>query len=225
MGIDVWGAYELAWCDVDGRPQVASGTLQLPADSPNLIESKSLKLYLFSLNDEPFADAQAYVACVQRDLSQAAGAQVTLSFDSSTSALEPPAAAVCIDGAPWRRPYAALDTSGLASAGPVVQETLVSHLLRSLCPVTAQPDWATVVLTYRGPVIDHAGLLTYIASFRQHQGFHEQCVEHIFMDVWRACGPQTLEVYARYTRRGGLDINPQRSSHLPLGRMGRLWRQ
>lgn len=224
-GIDAWGAYELAWCDDAGRPQVGSGVLQLPCDSPCLIESKSLKLYLFSLNDCRFAAREDYAARVRADLSAICGAPVQLTWDVAEAAFSSLAEATCIDDAPWRPPTRALDTSGLTARRSPGHRLWVSHLLRSLCPVTAQPDWASVVLSYSGCELDAAGLLTYIASFRQHQGFHEQCTEQIYMDVWRACAPTQLTVYARYTRRGGLDINPLRSSHLFLEPMGRLWRQ
>jgi 7-cyano-7-deazaguanine reductase len=212
IGHDRWNAYELSWLDPRGKPHVATATLQVPADSPNLVESKSLKLYLNSFNASRFADADAVRAQVQADLSQAAGAAVTMAFGL------PPFAqaddATCIDGldieiASHGPPDAALLS---ADRGEAIEETLASALLKSNCPVTGQPDWADIAIRYRGPRIDRAGLLRYLVGFRDHAEFHEQCVERIFVDVAARCAPEWLSVQARYTRRGGLDINPWRAS-------------
>lgn len=216
-GIDIWNAYELSWLDARGKPQVAIGELRVPADSPNLVESKSLKLYLNSLNQERLGDGAQVRELLQRDLGAAVGAPVTVGL------LEPAQFAAqrieelagrCIDGQDL-----AIDDHGppqpgyLDCVGATVEETLVSHLLKSNCPVTGQPDWASVQIAYAGNAIGHAGLLRYLVSYRNHAGFHEQCVERIFNDLWQRCSPRRLSVYARYTRRGGLDINPWRSSH------------
>ncbi len=213
-GHDRWHAYELGWLDGRGKPHAATATLQVPATSPNLVESKSLKLYLNSLNAARFADAAALRACIEADLSRCAGAPVALAFG-----LPPMAAADGGDGESLDAieadfdAYGPPDTAHLrADADSIVEEHLCSDLLKSNCPVTGQPDWASVHLRYRGPRIERTGLLRYLVSFRDHAEFHEQCVERIFLDVLRHCTPQSLSVEARYTRRGGLDINPWRGT-------------
>jgi len=215
-GVDVWNAYELSWLDARGKPQVALAEFRVPATSPHIIESKSFKLYLNSLNQERIASPAALEALLVRDLSAAAAAPVGVELiaparfaELSLRELEGQtidAQDIDIDD------YGPPDTDHLHSGGDVVEEVLVSDLLKSNCPVTGQPDWASVQLRYRGARIDRAGLLRYLVSFREHAGFHEQCVERIFVDVMRRCAPLALEVYARYTRRGGLDINPWRST-------------
>jgi len=210
-GIDRWHAYELSWLDARGKPQVATATLQVPAESPNLIESKSLKLYLNSCNATRFESAEHFRARVETDLSAAAGALVTVAFGlppfNAPDAIDIDALDIDIDS------YGPPDASLLAAdSDDVAEEVLHSALLKSNCPVTGQPDWADVFVAYRGPRIDRASLLRYIASFRDHAGFHEQCVERIFMDVSARCEPRWLWVEARYTRRGGLDINPWRAT-------------
>ena len=212
LGHDRWNAYELSWLEPGGKPRAATATLQVPADSPNLVESKSLKLYLNSFNASRFADAEAVRARIEVDLSQAAGAPVTMAF--GLPPFQQADDASCIDGldidiTAYGPPDAALLA---ADAGNVVEETLASALLKSNCPVTGQPDWADVAIRYRGPRIDRAGLLCYLVGFRDHAEFHEQCVERIFVDVLARCAPEWLSVEARYTRRGGLDINPWRAS-------------
>ncbi len=227
-GRDVWTHYEVSWLDAGGKPRVAVAEICVPALSPFLIESKSLKLYFNSLNFERFDDEGAFLARVQADLSQVAGANVQL-------ALFPPAQharlaitdfpGICLDELPLSCESFALNPDALESGGAVVEETLHTHLLRSLCPVTNQPDWASVLVRYRGPAMDRAGLLAYLVSYRQHADFHEQCVERIFMDILQRCRPESLTVYARYTRRGGLDINPWRSTEGVAPERWRLFRQ
>lgn len=217
-GEDLWNAYELSWLDLRGKPVVALAEFRVPAESPNLIESKSFKLYLNSFNQERLDAAETLVATLQRDLSLAAGAPVkarVMPLDGLPTRLIGPLPGELID-----RLEIDIDTYSPAPqllqadpAGPAVEETLCSNLLKSNCLVTGQPDWGSVVVRYRGPKIDRAGLLRYIVSFRQHHEFHEQCVERIFTDLSARCRPERLEVWARYTRRGGLDINPWRSSH------------
>lgn len=212
VGHDRWHAYELSWLDAGGLPQVTVATFQVPCTSPNLIESKSFKLYLNSLNGKVFASPQQVQACLERDLGQCAGAPVTVGFQLPP--LVQGGAAQSIDGqqlqidcyGPPQADYLAADTAN------VVEEVLTSALLKSNCPVTGQPDWASVDIAYRGPAIDRTGLLRYLVSFRNHAEFHEQCVERIFADLSARCAPQWLSVHARYTRRGGLDINPVRCS-------------
>ena len=212
IGHDRWNAYELSWLEPGGKPRVATATLQVPADSPNLVESKSLKLYLNSFNASRFADTDAVRARIEADLSQAAGAPVTMAF--GLPPFQPADEGACIDDldldiASCDSPDAMLLT---ADQDDVVEETLASALLKSNCPVTGQPDWADLAIRYRGPRIDRAGLLRYVVGFRDHAEFHEQCVERIFVDVLARCAPEWLSVEARYTRRGGLDINPWRAT-------------
>ncbi|MBS7458126.1 NADPH-dependent 7-cyano-7-deazaguanine reductase QueF [Coralloluteibacterium stylophorae] len=216
-GVDIWNAYELSWRTPRGRPVVAMAEFRVPADSSHLIESKSFKLYLNSLNAHAFDGEEAVRETLARDLSAAAGGavEVTLVPASRFGALalaEPEGESIDdqdidIDHyAPPRPEFLAAD------ADDVVEETLVSHLLKSNCPVTGQPDWASVQVRYAGPRIDRAGLLRYVVSFREHCDFHEQCVERMYADLHARCAPTRLSVFARYTRRGGLDINPWRSS-------------
>ena len=212
VGHDRWNAYELSWLDGRGKPVVATATVQVPATSPQLIESKSLKLYLNSLNASRFDDAEAVRSRIEADLSSAAGAEVSVAFGLPPQEQTPSGTDIDtldIAIAAYGPPDAGLLS---ADAGASVQETLCSGLLKSNCPVTGQPDWADLTLSYRGPRIDRAGLLRYIASFRDHADFHEQCVERIFADVLARCAPEWLSVEARYTRRGGLDINPWRAT-------------
>jgi 7-cyano-7-deazaguanine reductase len=216
-GVDIWNAYELSWLDLRGKPVVALAEFRVPAASPNIIESKSFKLYLNGFSQERIADAATLAATLVRDLSAAAGAVVGVQLSDAKAASY---AVTDLDGllldsqsididhyGPPQAEFLSADSGAIA-----VEETVVSHLLRSNCPVTGQPDWGSVQITYQGPPIEHAGLLRYLVSFRNHNEFHEQCVERIFVDLMEHCAPQKLSVYARYTRRGGLDINPFRSS-------------
>ncbi len=215
-GVDVWNAYELSWLDPRGKPRVAMAELRVPADAPHLIESKSLKLYLNSFGQHRMDSSDALRQQLVADLGAAAGApvQVVLTQVSATDlhridGLE----GECIDDAPVACEHYGPPRPELLVADDerVVEEVLVSHLLKSNCPVTGQPDWASVQIRYQGPRIDRAGLLRYLVSFREHSDFHEQCVERIFLDLRARCRTRRLSVYARYTRRGGLDINPFRS--------------
>lgn len=214
-GHDRWHGYELGWLDARGKPQVACATFTLAADSPFLLESKSFKLYLNSLNATRFASAEALRTQVEADLSAAAKSPVTMHFGLPPVAVPDIGIAVqVIDAQPI-----AIDDYGPPNAGylrtgqgEAVEEVLVSHLFKSNCPVTGQPDWASVYLHYRGARIEQEGLLRYLVSFRDHRGFHEQCVEQIFLDLLRCCAPAALSVQANYTRRGGLDINPWRAT-------------
>jgi 7-cyano-7-deazaguanine reductase len=216
-GVDIWNAYELSWLDLRGKPVVALAEFHVPAASPNIIESKSFKLYLNGFAQERIADADMLTATLMHDLSAAAGAVVNVQLRHANATALP---VIDLDGHLLDEQDIAIDHYGPPDAdflqadnsAPPVAETLVSHLLRSNCPVTGQPDWGSVQIAYRGAPIDHAGLLRYLVSFRTHNEFHEQCVERIFVDLMRCCAPQQLSVYARYTRRGGLDINPFRSS-------------
>lgn len=219
-GVDIWTGYELSWLNLSGKPQVAVAEFRIPFNSACIIESKSLKLYLNSLNQTRFADDKAVLAVLQRDLSAATGANVSvklfplhaarsednyLNAIAQSTAIELDELDVVVD---HYHPAPEL----LTTEDFIVEEVLVSHLLKTNCPVTGQPDWASVFIAYKGPKIQHDNLLRYIISFREHQDFHEHCVERIFCDVYSACKPESLSVYARYTRRGGLDINPFRST-------------
>lgn len=224
FGADLWTGYELSWLNARGKPQVAIARFTVPAESTHIIESKSFKLYLNSFNNTRLDDVAQLQTRLRDDLSAAVwhggammsgvGVQVVLpeAFDR-----EPVHE---LDGLSLDRldldcdqyqPAPELLHANVNEAP--VTETLTSNLLKSNCLVTGQPDWGSVRICYTGPQIDQAGLLRYIVSFRNHNEFHEQCVERIFMDIWRRCQPLRLEVYARYTRRGGLDINPWRTSH------------
>jgi len=222
VGDDLWNAYELSWLNAKGKPVVAVGTFRVPASSPNLIESKSFKLYLNSFNQTTFASLEAVSAAMTRDLSAAAGSPVAVALESLSQ--RPQALIGTPDGVLLDELDIACDRYQPAPElltnrpGEAVEETLYSHLLKSNCLVTGQPDWAMVVIRYRGTPIDRAGLLRYIVSFRNHNEFHEQCVERIFTDIQQRCRPDALAVYARYTRRGGLDINPFRSIDECYGR-------
>jgi len=216
-GVDIWNAYELSWLDPHGKPVVALGEFHVPADSPALIESKSFKLYLNSFSGERLSVA-ALREHLARDLGRAAGAPVAvhlcLADEFAAQRIEEPEGTSLDDlqleidhYGPPRPDFLRADTA----AAPVA-ETLRSDLLKSNCPVTGQPDWASVRIDYTGAPIERAGLLRYLVSFREHREFHEHCVERIYMDLMERCAPVRLDVYARYTRRGGLDINPFRSS-------------
>ena len=217
QGVDFWNCFELSWLLPSGKPVVAMGEFAIPADSPNIIESKSFKLYLNSLNQSVFNSADELVAVLVQDLSAAAGKPVGVrvrSLAEVTAEGVQAAPGVCIDEldvaiSNYAQPQPELLR---CDAARVVEESLHSHLLKSNCPVTGQPDWGTLVVQYRGLALDHASLLAYLVSFRQHADFHEQCVERIFLDLQRLLKPEHLTVYARYVRRGGLDINPYRSS-------------
>ena len=216
VGADIWNAYEISWLNAHGKPVVGTARFIFPQTSPNLIESKSLKLYLNSFNETHFENSGTARLCMERDLSQAAGGQVDVSIDvghtqkSASQALD----GVCIDDADVVIDIYQRDPNLLRClpAACTVTESLMSDLLKSNCPVTGQPDWGSVQIRYTGRQIDRAALLKYIISFRRYDGFHEHCVEQMYSDIWQACRPESLLVYARYTRRGGLDINPWRSS-------------
>ncbi len=219
-GEDLWNAYELSWLNPRGKPLVAIGRFRVPADTPYLVESKSLKLYLNSFNQQTFADPSVVAATIGRDLSAVAGGTVTVeleTLDHRPARMSAYPQGVCIDGIDIDIDTYQPAPRFLSAAGPQVEETLYSHLLKSNCLVTGQPDWGTLAVRYSGAPIDRAGLLRYVVSFRAHDEFHEQCVERIFCDILSRCRPDRLAVWARYTRRGGLDINPYRTlAHAPL---------
>ena len=228
FGADMWTAFELSWLNLRGKPQVALAHFTIPCESPNIIESKSFKLYLNSFNNSQFPDAEAVLAHLRADVNEAVWRGATVQSSAGVRLIGPELfdrePIYELDGlnldrldiecnryTPAPDLLKTLDDQGNAQ-GPV-SEVLVSNLLKSNCLVTGQPDWGSVQISYTGAAIDQEGLLQYLVSFRNHNEFHEQCVERIFMDVWTRCKPLKLTVYARYTRRGGLDINPFRTSH------------
>jgi 7-cyano-7-deazaguanine reductase len=228
FGADMWTAFELSWLNLRGKPQVALAHFTIPCESPNIIESKSFKLYLNSFNHSQFPDAEAVLAHLRADVNEAVWRGVTVQSSVGVRLIGPELfdrePIYELDGlnldrldiecnryTPAPDLLQTVDNPGSAQ-GPV-SEVLVSNLLKSNCLVTGQPDWGSVQISYTGAAIEQEGLLQYLVSFRNHNEFHEQCVERIFMDIWTRCKPLKLTVYARYTRRGGLDINPFRTSH------------
>ena len=231
-GFDLWNAYELSWLNPKGLPKVALLRLKVPCTSPNIIESKSLKLYLNSFNQTRFETVHHVFDLLRKDLALAIGAELELELvgpdqfanekiaefggvdldklDVEIDCYQPDAAILKLKG----------DTLATTESGEIagvverthISEKVFSRLLKSNCPVTDQPDWACIEIEYTGQAIDHASLLKYIVSYRMHNGFHEHCVEKIFVDILNQCSPTSLSVYARYTRRGGLDINPWRAT-------------
>lgn len=227
-GVDLWHAYEMSWLDQDGKPTAWVGRFGVPATSPNLVESKSFKLYLNSLNSTRFPSDEAARETIISDISGASGAAVSLElFPVGAAALAGARlSGTCLDGLSVK-PWSGEPTAVQLHIAPerTVEEVVFSHLLRSLCPVTGQPDWATVWLHYRGAAIERSSLLQYIIAYREHQEFHEQCVERMFRDIALRCAPEFLHIQAFYTRRGGLDINPFRSTDVNASPLPRLDRQ
>lgn len=230
-GVDIWTGYELSWLNAKSKPMVAITEFFLSHDSVNLIESKSFKLYLNSLNQTRFESVEQLEQTLTEDLSRCADGTIRVKiiqpkqFGCQHIAELP---GHCIDDLDieitdfeFRPEYLQNSTD----EKQVVAETLTSNLLKSNCLITSQPDWGSVMIRYQGPKIDREKLLRYLISFRQHNEFHEQCVERIFMDLKRFCQCSKLTVYARYTRRGGLDINPYRSDFEHPPESQRLARQ
>ena len=219
LGEDVWYGYELSWLNSKGKPVVAVAEFRVPCTSDNIIESKSFKLYLNSFNQTKFSSIEEVTATLSKDLSATANSEVKVTLfnvDSCPPLAIAPINAQCIDDIDIEVTTYDYQPSLLKlandNATEIVEESLVSHLLKSNCLITNQPDWASVYISYKGPKIDLASLLEYLISFRQHNEFHEQCVERLFCDIQQYCNPEQLNIFARYTRRGGLDINPFRSS-------------
>lgn len=216
-GVDIWNGFELSWLNQKGKPVVAIAEFHIPCESPNLIESKSFKLYLNSFNNTKFESFDSVTNTLTQDLSKAAGAPVTVKLFPLHSAhinLTRQFDGICLDELDITCDTYTTEPAFLTTTDQEVSETVFSDLLKSNCLVTGQPDWGSVQISYTGRQIDHAGLLKYIVSFRNHNEFHEQCVERIYMDLMQRCAPKKLTVYARYTRRGGLDINPWRGSEM-----------
>ena len=230
IGSDIWTAYEISWLNEKGLPQVAIADIYLDYQSQNLIESKSFKLYLNSFNQSKFADSNAVQQTMQRDLSECAKGDVKVRLNPVAvydSQKIDHLQGDCIDEQDVEITSYEFNADWLKDcvSNEIVEEKLVSHLLKSNCLITNQPDWGTLHIHYIGKKIDHEKLLRYVVSFRQHNEFHEQCVERIFCDLMHYAKPEKLTVYARYTRRGGLDINPFRSNFENLPENLRLARQ
>ncbi len=227
-GDDVWNAYECSWLSAKGIPRIAIAQITIPSHSKNLIESKSLKLYLNSYNNTQFEAPVNVSTRLVDDLSEAAGCEVGVKLlfpkDFNHLPLRTPEGE-CLDNLDVDLPHYSYDAEVLTTGETTVQEVLYSDLLKSNCPVTGQPDWATVHIHYHGKQIDKKSLLRYLVAFRHHQELHEMCVERIFCDIKRTCAPEKLSVYARYTRRGGIDINPFRSDFEDTPPFERLARQ
>jgi 7-cyano-7-deazaguanine reductase len=224
FGADMWTAFELSWLNLRGKPQVALVHFTVPCESVNIIESKSFKLYLNSFNNTTFGDAAEVLAKLRADVNEAVWRGGVVQSSVGARLIGPELfdrePVYELDGlnldrldVECSRYQPAPDLLATVPDEGTVSEVLVSNLLKSNCLVTGQPDWGSVQISYTGAPIVQEGLLQYLVSFRNHNEFHEQCVERIFMDVWSRCKPLKLSVYARYTRRGGLDINPFRTSH------------
>ena len=228
-GVDIWTAWELTWLSPAGMPQVATASIRVPAGSPNIVESKSLKLYLGSFAMSRHEDELAVRAVLEADIGACVGSDIDVSVEplrihAGETTRELPGTSLddrSIDCDAFEVDASLLTCDPDAPA----DEELHSDLLRSLCPVTNQPDTGSILIRYAGPGIDHDGLLRYIVSYRRHSDFHENCVERMFVDIQERCRPERLSVYARYQRRGGIDINPFRSNFESDPPDLRLWRQ
>ena len=228
VGEDVWNAYEVSWLDRSGKPMVAIGVFVVPCETPYIVESKSLKLYLNTFNQSMFDSPAVVCDTIKKDLSHCVGGAVQVHLHlpplfGGMGVVPPPGE--CIDDLSLTARHYHVTPSLLVTGKKEVEKRVYSNLLRTNCPVTGQPDWASVIIAYQGMEISPRGLLAYIVSFREHTGFHENCVERIFNDIMIRCCPDKLSVLARFTRRGGIDINPFRSSHRPCCGNDRLVRQ
>jgi 7-cyano-7-deazaguanine reductase len=225
VGEDIWHAYEISWLDKQGLPKVAIGRFAVPCESPFIIESKSFKLFLNSLNQEKFDEKQSVINLLTENLSRSASAEVKVTLfelEESVELIKLPEG-ICLDRLDVQidhyQPNPALLKINESNQGDeviVVEECIYSDLFKSNCPVTNQPDWGTMIINYKGPAIYHEGLLAYLVSYRLHSDYHENCVERIFVDIQEKCKPQKLTVQGNFLRRGGLDINPVRSTHVEL---------
>jgi 7-cyano-7-deazaguanine reductase len=230
-GWDIWNCYELSWLNNKGKPYTAIVRFIIPCNSECIIESKSFKLYLNSFNNSKFSSSDEVKSILEKDVSKAIGIDVDAVIYDENYVVESMSIdrfeGTCIDDIDICCDSYVVDSSLLATTDEYLFETIYSNLLKSNCPVTGQPDWASVQFTYKGKKIIHDSLLKYIISYRDHAEFHELCVEKMFVDIMEKCCPDELTVYARYTRRGGLDINPIRSnfSNISVPEPIRLYRQ
>jgi 7-cyano-7-deazaguanine reductase len=211
FGIDSWTCYELSWLNQNGVPRNSILYFSYSCHSKFFVESKSLKLYLFSLNNKRFSSNEGLVQTIKGDLE--AALKTDISLEISVEPREIISNENCIDSLKVKEPSSQPNSLVLLSSNKDVDEDVTCSLFRSLCPVTAQPDWATVHIAYKGKQINHESLLSYLLSYRNHQGFHEECVEKIFQDINKRCELESLLVRANYLRRGGIEINPVRTTH------------
>lgn len=215
-GVDLWSGYEISWLNLNGKPEIAMAEFSFPCTSPNVVESKSFKLYLNSLIQSYFESINHVQKVIQNDLSKAAGSDVFVDLFPLSQLKERTLqdfTGICLDLLEIKTDVYHVNNKFLMSSqANIVEEVLYSDLLKSNCLATGQPDWGSVLIHYIGPKINHEGLLKYIISFRKHSGFAEHCVEQFFYDILTQCQPEKLSVYGRYTRRGGLDINPFRTN-------------
>jgi 7-cyano-7-deazaguanine reductase len=228
-GVDIWNAWDLTWLGAGDLPAVATVEILIPADSPCIVESKSLKLYLNSFSMSQFSSSVQVAETIITDVSACAGSPVevkVLPVTSTEARQVSRLAGTCLDSLAVACTNWDVDAKLLlADSHTIVEEDLHTHLLRSLCPVTSQPDIGSLQISYRGPKIDRASLLRYVVSYRQHNDFHEACIERMFVDLMSRCAPERLSIHARYQRRGGVDINPFRSNTKERPLNLRLWRQ
>lgn len=224
-GLDIWMAYELSWINSKGKPQVAIAEIEIPATSPFLIESKSLKLYLNSLNQTPFEDKRDVAQTIAQDLSRTLQTTVAVTLHPLEPVTLGRFGGICLDSLDIQTDVYHPNPKLLRCGQAKVQETVYTDLFKSNCLITGQPDWASVSIYYSGPQIEHASLLKYLISYRNHRGFHEHCTEQIFSDIMEYCTPEKLQVFARFTRRGGIDINCYRTTDGSLPTSIRLARQ
>lgn len=228
-GLDIWNAYEFTWLNRKGKPEVAVAQMQVPGKSSHLIESKSLKLYLGSYSNTPFSNRAEVIKTLESDLTLATQAAVSVVLHTPEQALQEGMGQfigtnldlqdIEINEYFWNPEFLVLESS------TIVRESVYTHLFKSLCPMTGQPDFASILIQYNGNSISHEGLLRYLVSYREHAEFAEQVTERIFVDIMNRCSPERLAVSARYTRRGGIDINAHRTHDEELPAEVRLWRQ
>lgn len=209
-GVDIWFGYELSWLNAKGKPEISLAVFSFPCESPRIIESKSFKLYLNSFNQTRFESREKVIKTLTDDLSKGCGKPVTVEFVERLP--QDSFKGICLDSLDIEVDTYQLDAGLLKLGEDYVQESLYTNVFKSNCLVTGQPDWASIFIHYQGPHIDHECLLKYLISFRQHLEFHEQCIERIFSDLIRICKCEKLTVFGKFTRRGGLDINPFRSN-------------
>lgn len=231
IGYDCWNHYEVSWLNAKGKPIIATAEIFYDCNSPCIVESKSLKLYFNSFNNTPFNSIEEVEAIIKKDLEQRIQSEVTIIItpinEKKAGQLNNSFDGTCIDNLDIDCSVYIVNPDFLSTTEEIVEETLYSDLLKSNCLVTNQPDWGSVQIIYKGNKINRESLLRYIVSFRNHNEFHEQCIERIFVDILNRCKPDELTVYGRYTRRGGLDINPFRTTKNTTSKRDniRLWRQ
>ncbi len=227
-GVDIWNGYEISWLNPKGKPIVALADFIFPCRSKNVVESKSFKLYLTSFSQSSFNSFDEVRECIQNDLSSVSGIEVGVNLfplQTLKNKILEDFSGICLDDLDVEISHYHPNKDLLSTSSVLSEEALYTNLLKSNCLVTGQPDWGSLFIKYIGPKINHKGLLAYLISFRNHAGFGEHCVEQIFCDLYTTCQPEKLTVYGRYTRRGGLDINPFRSNFEDVPSNWRQFRQ